>query len=719
MRKLKLNAIAALFAAAALTACGGGGGGEQVADGPPPAPAPAPGPSAPPPPAGPSAPINTLSSSSAELQAGGTLTFSTNNENLISISDADGGSLTTVLSVNAGFLSLTTGGGAIIDGDRSATVTIRGNVTDINAALNGMTFTAPDVAGQVILGITTRDETTPSPLSDTDQFTIEVAAAVPPLPGSAPVNNLAADEARVYTSQTVRFDAAAGNLVSVSDSDSPSLTTVLTVRSGITGAGSLTMAASTGTPADITGDGTSEVTLVGSAAQINAALNGMVYRAPAIPRVVTFQITTRDQTAPAPLTDTDQLTIVVASEPVDPPPPPPAFSNFQPANRVLGQNSMGAANTGPADGLVLSFPTGSVAVGRHSHIFVPDTGHHRVMVFPPDAGAGTAGATVVGQNTFTQGSRALGRGKHPDVSDVSFWTPFAGGADDRVAFTVTSPGNHSSAIYEYGYVAFPERTNPTWGVGQTEWSDVAPACHSRGFNGPRRTMAVHTAVVQPSRYVILTADTENNRVTIMDADWPNGFNDFGPPLNTVLGQPDADSCEANRGGSVSRVSMRRPQGLWSDGVRLAVADTDNHRVLLWNAFPRGAAFFDPEGPQPDVVLGQNGFTSSAANRGGTASLATLNRPTSVASDGTRLAVADSGNNRVLIWLTWPSTPGQAADVVLGQPNGSSVVANASAFGTPGNPNSRGLKNPSGLHFHDGKLYVTDRDNHRILIFNSN
>ena len=120
-------------------------------------------------------------------------------------------------------------------------------------------------------------------------------------------------------------------------------------------------------------------------------------------------------------------------------------------------------------------------------------------------------------------------------------------------------------------------------------------------------------------------------------------------------------------------------------VRLAVADTDNHRVLLWNAFPRGASVGDPEGAQPDLVLGQSGFTSAAANRGSTPSLATLNRPTSVASDGTRLAVADSGNNRVLIWLAWPANSGQAADVVLGQPNGSSVVAKRRHSAPPGPP----------------------------------
>jgi hypothetical protein len=43
-----------------------------------------------------------------------------------------------------------------------------------------------------------------------------------------------------------------------------------------------------------------------------------------------------------------------------------------------------------------------------------------------------------------------------------------------------------------------------------------------------------------------------------------------------------------------------------------------------------------------------------------------NGPTDVWSDGTRLAVVDNANSRVLIWASIPTTNGQAATIVIGR-----------------------------------------------------
>ena len=48
---------------------------------------------------------------------------------------------------------------------------------------------------------------------------------------------------------------------------------------------------------------------------------------------------------------------------------------------------------------------------------------------------------------------------------------------------------------------------------------------------------------------------------------------------------------------------------------------------------------------------------------------------SVTSDGQRLYVTDLGHNRVLIWNSIPTQNGQAADVVVGQPNMTSELDN--------------------------------------------
>jgi hypothetical protein len=116
----------------------------------------------------------------------------------------------------------------------------------------------------------------------------------------------------------------------------------------------------------------------------------------------------------------------------------------------------------------------------------------------------------------------------------------------------------------------------------------------------------------------------------------------GPNL-FVLGQPDPETIDNLLWG------LSGPQGvlLFSDatsptGTKLAVADTLNNRVLIWNKVPQSTAELRP----PDVVLGQPGFTTTTPNTSGI-SAKTLSRPSSIASDGTYLIVGDLSNRRVL------------------------------------------------------------------------
>ena len=93
----------------------------------------------------------------------------------------------------------------------------------------------------------------------------------------------------------------------------------------------------------------------------------------------------------------------------------------------------------------------------------------------------------------------------------------------------------------------------------------------------------------------------------------------------------------------------------SDGKHLLLADTRNNRILIWNHLPTS-------NEPPDIVLGQEDFYS---NEPGT-SRSKLRWPVSVATDGKRVIVADTYNNRILIWNSFPTRNGQPADIVLGQ-----------------------------------------------------
>src|SRR5262249_47250741 len=88
----------------------------------------------------------------------------------------------------------------------------------------------------------------------------------------------------------------------------------------------------------------------------------------------------------------------------------------------------------------------------------------------------------------------------------------------------------------------------------------------------------------------------------------------------------------------------------------------------------------------------------------------MSLPLGVASDGKIVAVADTANNRVLIWRSIPASMGQPADIVLGQKDFTTlgpVVVNASTF-----------RAPHGVWIQNGKFFVADTQNNRVLIWNS-
>lgn len=76
---------------------------------------------------------------------------------------------------------------------------------------------------------------------------------------------------------------------------------------------------------------------------------------------------------------------------------------------------------------------------------------------------------------------------------------------------------------------------------------------------------------------------------------------------------------------------------------MAVADTANNRVLWWATLPAGS------NTPADGVLGQFDFAAVGENRWDLVGRDTLCWPYGLALHGNRLAVADSGNNRVMIW----------------------------------------------------------------------
>ena len=84
-----------------------------------------------------------------------------------------------------------------------------------------------------------------------------------------------------------------------------------------------------------------------------------------------------------------------------------------------------------------------------------------------------------------------------------------------------------------------------------------------------------------------------------------------------------------------------------------MADTANNRVLLWDGVPDGpigrGADGGPSFRGADHVLAQPDFASNGENRWTSVQHDTLCWPYGLSLRGDVLAVADSGNNRVMLW----------------------------------------------------------------------
>jgi hypothetical protein len=190
--------------------------------------------------------------------------------------------------------------------------------------------------------------------------------------------------------------------------------------------------------------------------------------------------------------------------------------------------------------------------------------------------------------------------------------------------------------------------------------------------------------------------------------WPECPATDGQPAAFVIGQADFGSEGRNGKRPVSAATLNVPAGVAASAGVLAVADSWNHRILIWHGYPQRSN-------QPaDVVLGQDDFAGGSANRGGgDAGAATLNWCYGVTIADGRLFVADTGNRRVLVWDRIPERPGTPADLVLGQRDFNCRDENAGE-----GVGARGMRWPHAVALSDGMVLVADAGNNRIMVWRS-
>jgi uncharacterized protein (TIGR03437 family) len=224
---------------------------------------------------------------------------------------------------------------------------------------------------------------------------------------------------------------------------------------------------------------------------------------------------------------------------------------------------------------------------------------------------------------------------------------------------------------------------------------------------------------------LYVADTQNNRVLI----WNSIPTSNNQQADAVLGEPDfshngSNFCYASQTALPATASeLCNPASVTADNGHIYVADLGFNRVLIWNTTNPS------NGQNADVVVGQPDMVSTTANNYvGCISTGpqiqcerNLNNPTYALSDGTRLFVADGGNDRVLIFNAIPTQNGTRADNVLGQPDfktdnvtSQSITITSTAVDTFSAVDV--TPTPTSLAWDGTNLYVADPLDNRVLVF---
>jgi len=361
-----------------------------------------------------------------------------------------------------------------------------------------------------------------------------------------------------------------------------------------------------------------------------------------------------------------------------------ALTTFAAAKVVIGQKNFKGSecnrNGSHPSANTICEAEGAPAVGKKV-LYVPDSANNRVLGFktvPKKNGA--SAKFVLGQPNFTAMTEGLSQSKLNFPGRVLV----AGNQLFVIDFS-------NSRVLIWNKLPTKTGTPADVVVGQPDFNSNSSMTTRSSLDHPEDGLAVANGM-------LFVADRNNSRIMI----WKTIPTTNGADADLVLGQPDFSSNAA----TTTQSGLSELEGLWTDGTRLAVADFMNNRVLIWKTIPTA------DNTPADVVVGQPDFNSFDDSSPPTAQ--SLSQPGDVASDGNRLFVEDSRNNRILVYSPFPTANNPTAMVVLGQQDFTHNDANA------GNsvPSARTMSFPFGMSLVGKQLFVTDYSSSRFLIFNN-
>jgi hypothetical protein len=303
---------------------------------------------------------------------------------------------------------------------------------------------------------------------------------------------------------------------------------------------------------------------------------------------------------------------------------------FQEPDVVLGQDDVGGTGRnagGMVSAVSLQYPSGIWSDGHR--LIVADAWNHRVLIWHHmPTTHGQPADVVIGQRDFeTNQPNAHKVGADPDGHTL-FW-PY-GVFSDGQQLWIADTGNRRIVYFDHLPTANFESAQQVMGK---------PDFTTRDYEN-QDPIWPYSVKIGPTGAMAIT-DTQYYRVLI----WHNWRSALHQKADVIIGQADLDSSGQNQYGlfpKANTLSWCYDTCFQKEGI--LVADTGNSRILRFAALPQRSD------PSADDLIGKpNFFTGSEHAETVFGTETNLYWPFSICADHHQLAVADTGNHRILMY----------------------------------------------------------------------
>jgi sugar lactone lactonase YvrE len=348
----------------------------------------------------------------------------------------------------------------------------------------------------------------------------------------------------------------------------------------------------------------------------------------------------------------------------------------------------------------------AVAADDVGRLYVGDAGNNRVLEFDNPLAVNQA-ARVFGQPGFTGSSTLIDDECNtggPSATSLCFRKTFpltlGYSYDEALALAIDGSGRlYVADGLNNRVLRFDTPLTDAVAdlvLGQTAMNDV---------RFPVVPVSAPQVGIFDNSYALIVVDSANSRLQLY-----GNLSKSQTVPGAIIGQPDLDTTGCNSTG-LSASSLCQPTAAIVDpNGNLWVADTGNNRVLVYN-YPWFS--YDNQAHQyvartaANRVFGQPDFTAGNTCSGGTTGLC---GPRGIAVDSNATVyISDSGNNRIVHHIN--PLADSIGDRVYGQSDFNGTQCNA------GGVSADSLCDPRSLAINaEGDLFVTDRGNNRVLVY---